>query len=232
MARGTTLSREKLQDYRRRILDNQIGFSEVLKRENQRLDSKDFAPMFPITTPQFILTHYDTWFLHCHIRAEDEVEIWPGEVEEGYFITPEEVLERWRKGTVLIAPPLPLLLHELAHRDCESFLPEARQLGESLNRGELQQIYFSPGVLLAPLRTPTKPPATHTNAYLVGDQKLYLIDPATPHSSEQEKLWELLDEEMSPCRLMIFLFQGACRKGEISPQKGKAGMALDHEDLS
>ena len=95
---------------------------------------------------------------------------------------------------MLIAPPLPLLLHELAHRDCESFLPEARQLGESLNRGKLQQIHFSCGVLLAPLRTPTKPPATHTNAYLVGDQKLYLIDPSTPHSSEQEKLWELLDE--------------------------------------
>ncbi|MEE8461777.1 MAG: MBL fold metallo-hydrolase [Acidobacteriota bacterium] len=194
LARGITLSRETLQDYRRRILDKQIGFSEVLKRENQRLDSKDFAPMFPITTPQSILKHYDTWFLHCHIRAENEMEIWPGEVEEGYFTTPEEALERWRKGTVLIAPPLPLLLHELAHGDCESFLPAARQLGESLNRGELQQIYFSPGVLLVPLRTPTKPPATHTNAYLVGNQKLYLIDPATPHSSEQEKLWALLDE--------------------------------------
>lgn len=194
LARGTPLSREKLRDYRRRILDHQIRFSEVLKREDQRLDSKDFTPMFPITTPQSILRHYDTWFLHCHIRAEDEMEIWPGEVEEGYFITPEKVLERWQQGTVLIAPPLPLLLQELAHRDCESFLPHARQLGESLNRGKLQQIYFTPGVLLAPLRTPTKPPATHTNAYLVGNQKLYLIDPATPHSSEQEKLWELLDE--------------------------------------
>ena len=194
LARGKALSREELQDYRRQILSNRIRFSEVLKRENQRLDSKDFTPIFPITTPQFILRHYDTWFLHCHIPAEDEVEIWSGEVEEGYFTTPEEVLKRWRQGTILIAPPLPLLLHKLVNRDCESFLPEARQLGESLNRGKLQHIYFSPGVLLAPLRTPTKPPATHTNAYLMGDQKLYLIDPATPHSSEQEKLWALLDE--------------------------------------
>jgi len=175
LARGTPLSRETLQDYRRRILDKQIGFSEVLKRENQRLDSKDFAPMFPITTPQFILKHYDTWFLHCHIRAENEMEIWPGEVEEGYFTTPEEALERWRKGTVLIAPPLPLLFHELAHGDCESFLPEARQLGESLNRGDLQQIYFSPGVLLVPLRTPTKPPR-HPHQCLPGGRPKTLSD--------------------------------------------------------
>ncbi len=50
------------------------------------------------------------------------------------------------------------------------------------------------GILQIPLETPTKLPATHTNAYLVGDRKLYLIDPSTPDPSEQEKLWRLLDQ--------------------------------------
>jgi glyoxylase-like metal-dependent hydrolase (beta-lactamase superfamily II) len=50
------------------------------------------------------------------------------------------------------------------------------------------------GILQIPLRTPTKLPATHTNAYLVGDRNLYLIDPSTPTPSEQETLWKLLDE--------------------------------------
>ncbi len=194
LAQGPPLSRKKLRDYRRQILSHQIRFSEVLKREDQRLHSRDLTPIFRITTPQFILKYYDTWFLHCHIPAGEEVEIWPGEIEEGYFISPEEILERWRQGTVLIAPVVLLLLQELATHNSESFLPSARQLGESLNRGKLQQIYFSCGVLVAPLRTPTKPPSTHTNAYLVGDKKLYLIDPATPDPSEQEKLWQLLDE--------------------------------------
>ncbi len=53
---------------------------------------------------------------------------------------------------------------------------------------------FHQGILQIPLETPTKLPATHTNAYLVGDRKLYLIDPSTPDPSEQEKLWELLDQ--------------------------------------
>ena len=50
------------------------------------------------------------------------------------------------------------------------------------------------GILQIPLETPTKLPATHTNAYMVGDRKLYLIDPSTPTPSEQETLWKLLDE--------------------------------------
>ena len=50
------------------------------------------------------------------------------------------------------------------------------------------------GILQIPLETPTKAPASHTNAYLVGDRKLYLIDPSPPDPSEQETLWKLLDE--------------------------------------
>jgi len=53
---------------------------------------------------------------------------------------------------------------------------------------------FNQGILQIPLETPTKLPATHTNAFLVGDRKLYLIDPSTPDSSEQEKLWHQLDQ--------------------------------------
>ena len=77
LAKGTALSRERLQDYRHQILSHQTRFSEVLKREDQRLESRDLTPIFRITTPQFILKYYDTWFLHCHIPAGEEVEI-PG----------------------------------------------------------------------------------------------------------------------------------------------------------
>jgi ribonuclease/clavin/mitogillin len=58
------------------------------------------------------------------------------------------------------------------------------------------------GILQVPLLTPTKLPATHTNAYLVGDQKLYLIDPSSPDPSEQEKLWKLLDEAKAEGRAL------------------------------
>ena len=40
------------------------------------------------------------------------------------------------------------------------------------------------------MRTPTLPPATHTNCYVLGPpQALVLVDPASPWEEEQEALW-------------------------------------------
>jgi ribonuclease/clavin/mitogillin len=45
----------------------------------------------------------------------------------------------------------------------------------------------APGVRLLSLRTPTLPPATHTNAYLVGTRELVLVEPASPYDEEIEQ---------------------------------------------
>jgi len=41
------------------------------------------------------------------------------------------------------------------------------------------------GVELFPARTPTLPPATHTNSYALGEREVLLIEPATPHEDER-----------------------------------------------
>lgn len=41
------------------------------------------------------------------------------------------------------------------------------------------------GVELFPARTPTLPPATHTNSYALGDRELLLVEPATPYDDER-----------------------------------------------
>jgi ribonuclease/clavin/mitogillin len=41
------------------------------------------------------------------------------------------------------------------------------------------------GVTLFPARTPTLPPATHTNSYALGERELVLVEPATPHDDER-----------------------------------------------
>lgn len=50
-----------------------------------------------------------------------------------------------------------------------------------------------PELRVLPLRTPTLPPATHTNCYLLGERRLTLVDPATPWEEEQAALDEALD---------------------------------------
>ncbi len=39
-----------------------------------------------------------------------------------------------------------------------------------------------------PVRTPTLPPATHTNVYLLGQRSLTVVDPASPYEEEQARL--------------------------------------------
>lgn len=52
------------------------------------------------------------------------------------------------------------------------------------------------GLHTVAFRTPTLPPATHTNTWIVGGGDLTVIDPASPFEDEQERLLELLLERM------------------------------------
>lgn len=52
-----------------------------------------------------------------------------------------------------------------------------------------------PELRVLPLRTPTLPPATHTNCYLLGRGAVTVIDPASPWPEEQERLFEALRYE-------------------------------------
>ena len=44
------------------------------------------------------------------------------------------------------------------------------------------------GVGVFPVRTPTLPPATHTNVWVLGDHHVIIVDPASPYPEEQERL--------------------------------------------
>ncbi|MEM7137289.1 MAG: MBL fold metallo-hydrolase [Myxococcota bacterium] len=45
---------------------------------------------------------------------------------------------------------------------------------------------MAPTIEVLPVRTPTLPPATHTNTFLVGTGRAVLVEPATPYPDEQD----------------------------------------------
>ncbi len=185
---------ERLLAYRRALLAEELSFAEILARENQHLDGRDFHPICRITTPPFAPRRYDTWFFGCLLPPDAAIEIWPGELEAGEVVGAGEALARWRAGQMLIVPPVVIFLSELAGQNVSSFIPSVRRWTDSYPRDKLHRVYFTPGVLLAPLQTPTLPPATHTNTYVLGEERLFVVDPAPMDPQEQEKLWVLLDE--------------------------------------
>jgi glyoxylase-like metal-dependent hydrolase (beta-lactamase superfamily II) len=58
----------------------------------------------------------------------------------------------------------------------------------------IPEIEMKPGIVLVPLRTPTLPPATHTNCYLIGGDEVVVIDPASPYEEEQALLDRVLEK--------------------------------------
>ncbi|MDP6947311.1 MAG: MBL fold metallo-hydrolase, partial [Myxococcota bacterium] len=57
------------------------------------------------------------------------------------------------------------------------------------------------GLTVLPLRTPTLPPATHTNTVLVGYERVWIVDPATPHDDQRRRLLDVLDDHAAQGRI-------------------------------
>jgi glyoxylase-like metal-dependent hydrolase (beta-lactamase superfamily II) len=52
-----------------------------------------------------------------------------------------------------------------------------------------RRIEFHPNYICFPVRTPTRPPATHTNCYLIyTSREVLVIDPGSPYEDEQQAL--------------------------------------------
>lgn len=64
----------------------------------------------------------------------------------------------------------------------------------------------TPWLLRLPLRSPTLPPATHTNAYLVGDKDLLVVDPGTPDEGELGRLLTLVAALRARGRRLVGIF--------------------------
>lgn len=148
-----------------------------------------------ITTPEFAPVRYDTQFYWTQL-ADREPRVVPGELVDGRFFTPGEALEAWRRGEMLIVPPV-LFLLELFERGEDNFVETASAAAAELEAGKLHPIRFTPGIFVAPLRTATRPPATTTNCFLVGQEKVYVVDPASSDPGDLERLFAKIDEEVA-----------------------------------
>lgn len=110
----------------------------------------------------------------------------------GAWTRPADALDAWSRGEVLLAPPT---LHLLRSLDA----PEDERLVRCLAPAEAHGTPprcapIRPHITLFPVRTPTLPPATHTNCYVLHDaEDLWVIDPASPDPDEQAALAEFID---------------------------------------
>lgn len=178
---------------RQAVLHNSNAWHSYITEHHGSIDASRLVPIGRWRTPPFVTTTYDAQYFALTIPADESPDIWPGELTHGAWYTPEQALRAHERGELFLSYPVLETLKAFV-----TFDNDLQQIGQSMvERGkELfsheggDMIY---GVRMLPLRTPTLPPATHTNCYVLGDGDLVVIDPATPHADEQERLLAYLN---------------------------------------
>jgi ribonuclease/clavin/mitogillin len=223
---------EALGSARRAVLDGALGFADLLRRHGLAVDGARFEDAGRWVTPSFYPVRFDALFLACRWRAgEDEApEVWPGELAEGRFVAASRALEEWSRGDRLFLPPNLWPVRVLA-RGAPPDLEAMRRPDPSAFRIEYQA-----GLLQSPLRTPTLPPAAHTNAWLADlSGATAVIDPGSPWPEEQEKLdarLATLAAEGRPAREVWLTHGHADHLGGVAPLAARGLTVRAHRSIA
>jgi glyoxylase-like metal-dependent hydrolase (beta-lactamase superfamily II)/8-oxo-dGTP pyrophosphatase MutT (NUDIX family) len=200
VARGAEhLTKGQLASVLDDLNSHRMTFPQLLAHYGLRLDARDFTYAGRWVTPPFSPRRFDTWFFLARCPRKQEPRVLTTEFESGEWTSATDAVRRWDACDALVAPPvlhaLRVLSDGLSEDVSERFLsvPQAR-------RQPVRRIEFMPGFICFPLRTPTKPPATHTNAYIVGHSELVILDPGSPDADEQAALAACIDELLAEGR--------------------------------
>jgi endoribonuclease LACTB2 len=187
------------------LMEKRLEWNDFREQHGVRISAAGFIPAGRWVTPAGLPRRFDTSFFAFEVTDDQAPRMWEAEMTDGEWLTPRAALAAWGAGTVLLTPPTLHSVRSLArwveepaarNRDfarlSELFLDSPYANGESAETIDLR-----PGVVVFPIRTPTLPPATHTNCYIVGGPELVVIDPASPYPDEQARLDRWLEREQA-----------------------------------
>ncbi len=185
--------RARLEEGRKRLLEGETRLAPWLAASGLALDLSPLVYGGRWLTPPLGPVRFDNRFFLLEWPAERALQPRPaaGEIDHAEWVDPAAAVARWQRGEVLTAPPILHLLRVLAEDGPEAGLSRMRS-PEEANLGPYRKVEFRPGVVLFPQAAPTLPPASHTNAYLLGFGEAILVDPGSPFPREIDRLREAL----------------------------------------
>jgi glyoxylase-like metal-dependent hydrolase (beta-lactamase superfamily II)/8-oxo-dGTP pyrophosphatase MutT (NUDIX family) len=189
-ARGAdSLTKGQLASLLDDLTSERMTFGELLKHYGLRLDARDFEFAGRWVTPPFSPRRFDTFFFVVRCPRKQEPRVRTGEFDAGGWTGAREAYDSWRRFELMAAPPVVHAVRTLAGGLTDDLYERFLSLPEA-HRQPVRAIEFLPGFVCFPLRTPTKPPATTTNCYLVGARDFIVVDPGSPYEDEQAALAE------------------------------------------
>ncbi|HKZ77292.1 MAG TPA: MBL fold metallo-hydrolase [Pyrinomonadaceae bacterium] len=201
VARGAdSLTKGQLASLLDDLESQRMTWPVLLRHYGLCLDANDFAYAGRWVTPPFSARRFDTLFFLVRCPAKQQPRVVQGELETGAWITAREAYSRWQRSEILAVPPTLHALKTLAAGLTPDLMERLIAIPEA--HGEpTRRIEFRPNYICFPVRTPTKPPATHTNCYLIySSRELLVIDPGSPYVDEQAALAQVVDQLMAEGR--------------------------------
>lgn len=186
VVRGALATADNRDDVRTRLLADESIWADMVADGRIVLDANDFRPFGRWLTPPFSATRFDAHYLQID-GTRHAPSIWPGELDEGCWMTPAAAIDAHQAGTIFLSYPvietLKVMLRYSEPHGAAAEL-EARGLEAYPHAGG----EMVSGIHVVPVKSPTLPPATHTNVYVIGHDELIVIDPAAVEPAEQDKL--------------------------------------------
>jgi glyoxylase-like metal-dependent hydrolase (beta-lactamase superfamily II)/8-oxo-dGTP pyrophosphatase MutT (NUDIX family) len=176
---------------RRRLLQGETTFSALAREHGWKFRADDLTFAGRWKTPPFSAARFDTIYFLARLPEGQEPAVRMGELEMGEWIAPERALAKWKRGEATFAAPILHTLLELERGEpglADRLATAPERAGQPVGRVELKW-----GVVLHAMKTNPLPPATLTNAYLVGEREVALIDPGSGDPDELERLFALIE---------------------------------------
>jgi len=189
------------------------SFADRLCDAGARVDPELFQSVGEWQTPPWFSRRFTSEFLVCSLPAEvassvvDTIDA--DEHLEAAWVRPERALSGWSAGRDFVSTPIRLVLEALAagpggkwcwaRRDGRSTGDDGAELmvtGDWLSGGSdgRSDIEIARGVRWMALPSQTLTATNRTNCWMVGRERIAIVDPGTPYRREIDLLCETLEQ--------------------------------------
>jgi len=145
--------------------------------------------------PPFAPVRFRTWFYRVDLSRRITFKVDSGEFADSFWKTPKELLETFNTGKSLMVPPTRWVLEGLQkNHQASAFGDLSQNFAENKTVPCLEMLE---GVPQYAVRSATLPPASRTNAFLLGDADApkLLVDPSPNSEEEYQRLLNTIEHK-------------------------------------